>query len=33
MDNAAAARTHGLLAGEGRLVVTAFILPAVPSAP
>jgi uncharacterized protein len=28
MDNAAAARTHGLLAGEGRLVVTAFILPA-----
>ncbi|WP_049621464.1 Mth938-like domain-containing protein [Frateuria defendens] len=28
MDNAAAARTYGLLAGEGRRVVAAFILPA-----
>lgn len=28
MDNAAAARTYDLLAGEGRRVVTAFILPA-----
>jgi uncharacterized protein len=27
MDNAAAARTYGLLAGEGRRVVAAFILP------
>ena len=27
MDNAAAARTYDLLAGEGRRVVTAFILP------
>jgi len=28
MDNAAAARTYGLLANEGRRVVAAFILPA-----
>lgn len=28
MDNAAAARTYDLLAGEGRRVVAAFILPA-----
>jgi uncharacterized protein len=28
MDNAAAARTYNLLAGEGRRVVAAFILPA-----
>jgi uncharacterized protein len=28
MDNAAAARTYDLLAGEGRRVVVAFILPA-----
>ncbi|RDS83827.1 hypothetical protein DWU98_05830 [Dyella monticola] len=28
MDNAAAARTYDLLAGEGRKVVAAFILPA-----
>lgn len=28
MDNAAAARTYDLLAGEGRRVVSAFILPA-----
>lgn len=28
MDNAAAARTYGLLASEGRRVVTGFILPA-----
>lgn len=27
MDNAAAARTHTVLAGEGRRVVTAFLLP------
>jgi uncharacterized protein len=27
MDNAAAARTYDLLAGEGRHVVAAFILP------
>lgn len=29
MDNGAAARTYDLLAGEGRRVVVAFILPAV----
>jgi uncharacterized protein len=28
MDNAAAARTFNLLAGEGRKVVAAFVLPA-----
>jgi uncharacterized protein len=30
MDNAAAARTYDLLAGEGRRVVAAFILPGTP---
>jgi uncharacterized protein len=32
MDNAAAARTYDLLAGEGRRVVAAFILPGTRSA-
>ncbi|MBP1475817.1 Mth938-like domain-containing protein [Frateuria sp. MAH-13] len=32
MDNAAAARTYDLLAGEGRRVVAAFILPGTGSA-
>jgi len=32
MDNAATARTYDLLAGEGRRVLAAFILPAAPSA-
>lgn len=32
MDNAAAARTYDLLAGEGRRVVAAFILPGDPAA-
>jgi uncharacterized protein len=31
MDNAAAARTYDLLAGEGRRVVAAFILPPIES--
>ncbi|MGN2252052.1 Mth938-like domain-containing protein [Frateuria sp. GZRe12] len=31
MDNAAAARTYDLLAGEGRRVVAAFILPGIKS--
>ena len=31
MDNAAAARTYGLLAGEGRRVVAAFVLPSARS--
>ena len=33
MDNAAAARTYNLLAGEGRRVVAAFILPGKVQAP
>lgn len=33
MDNAAAARTYNLLAGEGRRVVVAFILPGRPQPP
>lgn len=33
MDNAAAARTYDLLAGEGRRVVAGFILPGHPAAP
>jgi uncharacterized protein len=33
MDNAAAARTHSVLAGEGRKVVAAFILPGGPEPP
>lgn len=33
MDNAAAARTYDLLAGEGRRVVAAFILPPLHGAP
>ena len=32
MDNAATARTYDLLAGEGRRVLAAFILPAAPPA-
>jgi len=31
MDNAAAARTYNLLAGEGRRVIAGFILPASPA--